>query len=150
MSLLQIKDLHIDLKTRNGELNLVQDINIEIRKGETFGIVGESGCGKSLTANSIMGLLPNPPLNVREGEILFKGKDLLKTTEKEKRSIRGNEISMIFQEPMTALDPLFTIGEQMREAILIHDKSISKEELSKRVIDALKSVGIPRPEKIIS
>lgn len=150
MSLLEIKDLHIDLKTRSGELNLVQDINIEIKKGETFGIVGESGCGKSLTANSIMGLLPNPPLKVKQGEILFKGKNLLEISEKEKRSIRGNEISMIFQEPMTALDPLFTIGEQMKEAILIHDKSIAKNELNKRVVKALKSVGIPRPEKIIN
>lgn len=149
MSLLVIKDLHIDLKTRNGDLNLVQDINLEIRKGETFGIVGESGCGKSLTANSIMGLLPNPPLKVKKGEILFKGKNLLQASEGEKRSIRGNEISMIFQEPMTALDPLFTIGEQIQEAILIHKKSIGKSELLELTVNALKAVGIPRPEKII-
>lgn len=145
---LEIKELHTHFFTDSGEIPAVDGISLSVHKGEVVGIVGESGCGKSVTSLSIMQLVPKPPGKIVSGEINFKGTNLAKVTEKRMKKIRGNEISMIFQEPMTSLNPLFTIGNQMREAILIHQK-MSKKEAHRKAIDMLKLVGIPRAEAVI-
>lgn len=148
-TLLELKDLSIGLKTEKSIYNITDKINLKVNRKQTYGIVGESGCGKSLTAMSIMGLLMSPPLMVTGGEIIFEDKtDLLKLSKLEMQKIRGRDISMIFQEPMTALDPLFTIGEQLSEAVSLH-KQISKKENLELCVDMLKKVGIPRPEGIM-
>lgn len=146
---LTVKDLCIQLKSKNTYYNLIEEITFDVKKGEAFGIVGESGCGKSLTAYSIMGLLSSPNLNIRQGSILFDNKDLLKVHRKQMHKIRGKDIAMIFQEPMTALDPLFTIGDQLIEALEIH-RDLSKNEMKKAAIEILNKVGIPRAETIIN
>jgi peptide/nickel transport system ATP-binding protein len=148
-TLLELKNLHIEVQTDDAAYPVVEDVTIKINKGETFGIVGESGCGKSITSLSIMGLLANPPLKVTKGEIVFEEKqDLLKLSNRQMRKVRGNDISMIFQEPMTALDPLFTIEDQLMEPLRFHRK-LSKKEMTKICIDMLKKVGIPHPEQIM-
>lgn len=149
-ALLELRDLSIGLKTEKNLYNITDNINLSINRKETFGIVGESGCGKSLTALSIMGLLLTPPLMVTNGQIIFDDKqDLLKLTESEMQNIRGKEISMIFQEPMTALDPLFTIGEQIAEAVYLH-RDLNKKETTDLCIEMLRKVGIPRPDEIMN
>ncbi|MBI5892320.1 MAG: ABC transporter ATP-binding protein, partial [Deltaproteobacteria bacterium] len=155
MSLLEIKNLHTSFFTDAGELKAVRGISFKLEKGKTIGIVGESGCGKSVTALSIMRLVPYPGKIVK-GEILYRvkesesqsvrEKDLLKLSDEEMRHIRGNEIGMIFQEPMTSLNPVFTIGEQIREAIILHQNT-GKKDAETKVVDMLKLVGIPSPEK---
>ncbi|WP_249871269.1 ABC transporter ATP-binding protein [Oceanobacillus saliphilus] len=145
---LEIKDLSTHFFTDRGEVPAVEQVSIRVHKGEVVGIVGESGCGKSVTSLSIMQLVPNPPGKIVSGEINFKGENLALATEKRMKKIRGNEISMIFQEPMTSLNPLFTIGNQMIEAIRIHQK-VSKKEAREKSIEMLKIVGIPRAEAII-
>ncbi|MBY7144077.1 ABC transporter ATP-binding protein [Virgibacillus sp. NKC19-3] len=145
---LALRHLHTHFFTDNGEIPAVDGVSINIHKGEVVGIVGESGCGKSVTSLSVMQLIPSPPGKIVDGEINFKGENLVSASESRMKKVRGNEISMIFQEPMTSLDPLFTIGNQMREAIRIHEK-ISKKEARKRSIDMLKLVGIPRPDAVI-
>lgn len=147
-TLLELKDLSIHFFTDSGEIPAVDKVNLQIHKGEIVGVVGESGCGKSVTSLSIMRLIPSPPGKIVGGEINFKGEDLTKAPEKRMKKIRGKEISMIFQEPMTSLNPLFTIGNQMSEAFRLHQK-ISKKEALKRSIDMLKQVGIPRAESIV-
>ena len=117
-------------------------------QGETFAIVGESGCGKSVTSLSILGLIPNPPGKIIAGEILYNGEDLLKKTEKQMRAIRGNEISMIFQEPMTSLNPVFTVGRQISESFKYH-QHLGKKEARDRAIEMLRLVGIPSPDKVV-
>ncbi|TDT57239.1 ABC transporter ATP-binding protein [Fonticella tunisiensis] len=144
--LLQVKNLKTQFKVKGGVVNAVDGVDFEIDRGEVVSIVGESGSGKSVTSLSIMGLIPNPPGKVIDGEILFKGEDLLKKTKKELQNIRGNEISMIFQEPMTSLNPVFTIGKQISEALIKH-KNMSREEALKKSIEMLELVGIPSPEK---
>ncbi|MFW5992279.1 MAG: ABC transporter ATP-binding protein, partial [Halanaerobiaceae bacterium] len=124
----------------------VDGLDFEIYSGETLGIVGESGCGKSVTALSIMGLIESPPGQIVEGEIIFEDRDLTNLSVKQMRKIRGNEISMIFQEPMTSLNPVFTIGDQLAEVFLIH-KKISKKEAKQQSVEMLKKVGIPLPEQ---
>ncbi|WP_340084147.1 ABC transporter ATP-binding protein [Siminovitchia sp. FSL H7-0308] len=146
--ILEINQLHTHFFTDTGEIPAVNGVSLKIHKGEVLGIVGESGCGKSVTSLSIMQLVPNPPGKIVGGEIYFLGENLVKASNKRMRKIRGNEISMIFQEPMTSLDPLFTIGDQIIEAIRIHQK-ISKKEARAKSIQLLKLVGIPRPEQII-
>jgi len=146
--ILEVKGLRTSFFTEEGEVKAVDDVSFSVFKGKTLGIVGESGCGKSVTSLSIMRLIPNPPGRVVGGEILYKGKDLLKLSTDEMRAIRGNEISMIFQEPMTSLNPVFTIGNQICEAILLHQK-VSRKEAREKAIDMLKLVGIPSPEKRI-
>jgi len=147
-TLLEVKNLQITLKTEKNNYNLVEDINLKICHKKSFGLVGESGCGKSITVLALMGLLPNPPLKVTKGQVIYNGKvDLLKLSKEEFRKYRGKEISMIFQEPMTALDPLYTIGEQVTEILKIHEK-MSKKEMYDRSIEMLRKVGIPRPEGI--
>jgi oligopeptide transport system ATP-binding protein len=145
-NILEVKDLHISFHTYAGEVQAVRGINFEVRKGETVGIVGESGCGKSVTAQSIMQLIPKPPVDYKQGQIVFNGQDLLKKKEKEMEKIRGNDIGMIFQDPMTSLNPTMKVGQQIAESLIKHQK-LSRSEAHKRAVDALKLVGIPQPDK---
>ncbi|RFU61067.1 ABC transporter ATP-binding protein [Bacillus sp. V59.32b] len=142
---LEVNDLHVSFATYGGEVKAVRGVSFELYKGETLAIVGESGCGKSVTTQSIMGLIPNPPGKITGGEILFKGKDLTQLKESELRKLRGADISMIFQDPMTALNPTLTVGEQIMEGIMQHEK-ISRAEAKQKTIDMLHLVGIPDPE----
>lgn len=146
MALLEVKNLRTYFFTDDGVSKAVDDVSYSVDPKETLGVVGESGCGKSVTALSIMRLIPDPPGKTVGGEILFEGKDLLKISEEEMRAIRGNKIGMIFQEPMTSLNPVFTVGNQIEESILLHEK-VSKEEAKNRAIEMLKKVGIPAPEQ---
>ena len=144
--ILKINNLKTYFKTDEGVAHAVDGLNLELSPGETLGIVGESGCGKSVTSLSIMRLIPEPPGFFEDGQILFKDEDLLALSEKDMRSIRGNKISMIFQEPMTSLNPVFTIGNQIMEAIELHQE-LTKEEAKCKVIEMLKLVGIPSPKQ---
>lgn len=147
--LVEIKNLKTYFYTEDGVVPAVDGVNFYIKPGETLGVVGESGCGKSVTSLSILRLIQNPPGSILEGsEILFEGVDLLKLSEKEMRKIRGNDISMIFQEPMTSLNPVFRIGDQLEEVLLLH-QGMNKTEARKKSIDMLRLVGIPRPEKVV-
>ena len=145
--LLQIKGLRTYFFIDEGVARAVDDVSLTLREGDTIGIVGESGCGKSVTALSIMRLIPQPPGKIICGEIYFAGReDLTRLTEDEMRKIRGNEISMIFQEPMTFLNPVYRVGFQIAEAIKLH-QGVSKKEAWDRSVEMLKIVGIPSPEK---
>ncbi len=146
--LLDVKNLKTYFYTEDGVVPAVDGVDFHINKGETLGIVGESGCGKSVTSLSILRLVPNPPGKIQDGEIFFEGKDLLKLKESEMRKIRGNKISMIFQEPMTSLNPVFTIGEQIGEVLELHSK-LDDDKIKQKSIELLKTVGIPRAEKVI-
>lgn len=143
--LLEMNHLKSCFFTRKGVVPAVDDVSIQVPKGKIVGIVGESGCGKSMTAKSIMDLLKYPG-RVVEGEILLDGKDLTKLSARERRKVRGEEVSMIFQEPMTSLNPVVKVGKQVREAIMIHQK-ISKTEARARVLEVFRQVGISEPEK---
>ncbi|MCK5022488.1 MAG: ABC transporter ATP-binding protein [Candidatus Pacebacteria bacterium] len=147
--LLRVKDLKTYFFTHDGTVKAVDGINLKVSKGETLGLVGESGCGKSVTALSIMRLIPSPPGKIVGGEIHFEGKNLLELNEKEMRKIRGRKISMIFQEPMTSLDPMFTIGDEIAEVIRLH-QGLKKDEARKKAIESLKTVGMPDPKKRIN
>ena len=142
--LLQIRNLKTHFQTEAGTAKAVDGVNFDIFPGEVVGLVGESGSGKSVTALSIIRLIPDPPGKIVDGSILFKDQDLLKISWDEIRDIRGKEISMIFQEPMTSLNPVFTIGMQVMEAVLAHEK-VSKEEAIRRSVQMLEMVGIPDP-----
>ncbi len=131
--LLETKDLTTYFYTDDGVVRAVEGVDLKIRVGETLGLVGESGCGKSVTSLSIMRLVPWPPGKIVKGEVWFKGEDLLKKTEEEMRRVRGGQISMIFQEPMTSLNPVFTVGFQVMEAILVH-QDVTEEEAKKKAI----------------
>lgn len=144
-SIFQIRGLKTQFFTSKGIVPAVDGVDITVKKGEAVGLVGESGCGKSMTAMSTMQLLKYPG-RVVAGEILLDGENLLEKTKAEMDDIRGNRISMIFQEPMTSLNPVYTIGKQVSEAILIHE-NVSKEEAKQRSIDIFRKVGIPEPEK---
>ena len=144
-NLLTVKDLKTYFFTASGVSKAVDGVNFTLEKGKTMGIVGESGSGKSVTASSIIRLLPKIG-RIVEGEIEFQGKDVLKLNKKELLNYRGKDIAVIFQDPMTSLDPVFKIGNQMVEMICAH-QDISKEEARKTAIEALKKVGIPQPEK---
>lgn len=146
--ILRIKDLKVSFQSGKKLVPAVDGISFELKDGEILGIVGESGSGKSVTSLATMGLIPSPPGKIENGEIIFEGKDLKNISEKEWRKIRGNQISMIFQEPMTSLNPLFTIGNQLMEAIRLHT-DLSKREANVRSIELLKLVGIPRAEGIL-
>ncbi|TYP56127.1 ABC transporter ATP-binding protein [Thermosediminibacter litoriperuensis] len=145
-SLLEVKDLTVKFFTDDGVVTAVDRVSFDIKRGETLGMVGESGCGKSVTSLAIMRLLPSPPARITSGKILFEGEDLLQKSEAEMRRIRGNRISMIFQEPMTSLNPVFTVGRQISEAIMLHQK-LSGKEAVERAVEMLRLVGIPNPEK---
>ncbi|MCT1903063.1 ABC transporter ATP-binding protein [Oceanobacillus sojae] len=144
--MLEIKNLKTYIDTENGTVKAVDDVSFQIKAGETICIVGESGSGKSVLAHSIMQLNPSPPVFHPEGEILFEGKNLLDVSEKELRRVRGNEISMIFQDPMSSLNPVFRVGDQLIEAIRSHEK-VSKKAAKKRALELLTDVGIPDPER---
>ncbi|WP_066305445.1 ABC transporter ATP-binding protein [Bacillus sp. FJAT-29814] len=148
-SILQINDLKVSFQSGKRLLPAVDGISFELKEGEILGIVGESGSGKSVTSLAAMGLIPSPPGKIEKGEIIFEGKNLTHISEKEWRKIRGNQVSMIFQEPMTSLNPLFTIGNQLSEAIRLHT-NLSKREAKVRSIELLKLVGIPRAEGILT
>ncbi|OXM88357.1 ABC transporter ATP-binding protein [Paenibacillus rigui] len=143
--LLELKGLKTTFFTENGPVTVVNGVSFRVSAGETLGVVGESGCGKSVTSESILRLL-NEKTTRYEGEINYKSKNLLSLTEEEMRDIRGNEISMIFQDPMTSLNPVYTIGDQIAESIMIHQK-LKKKEAYAKAIDMLRLTGIPSPEK---
>ena len=146
--LLTLEDLHTYFFTDIGVAKSVDGVTYTVKKGETVGIVGESGCGKSVTALSVMGLIPQPPGKIVRGAIRYKGQDLTKLSPKKMRDLRGKEISMIFQEPMTSLNPVYTVGNQIMEGILVHE-DVSDAEARKRAIEMLRLVGIPLPEQRI-
>lgn len=145
---LEVKKLRTSFFTSEGEVPAVDEISFSVRKGEVIGIVGESGCGKSVTSLSIMKLIPQPPGKIVGGEIRLNGENLVEVNEKRMRQIRGNDVAMIFQEPMTSLNPLFTIGNQLIEAIGLHRK-VSKKEAFQQSVEMLKLVGLPRAEAIM-
>jgi oligopeptide transport system ATP-binding protein len=146
MALLSVKDLKVTFATDDGIVRAVNGLTFDIKPGETMGIVGESGSGKSVTALSIMRLIASPPGRIEAGEIVFKGQDLLKVGEQQMRQIRGNKISMIFQDPMTSLNPVLTIGDQIAETIVLHQHK-SNSEARKRAIEMLELVRIPDASK---
>ncbi len=147
-NLLEVRNLKTFFNTEDGVLKAVNDVSFKVKKGETVCIVGESGCGKSMTAMSIMGLVPKDNGFYDGGEILFEGKDILNSSEDNLRKIRGKDIAMIFQEPMSSLNPTFTVGFQIMEPLILHEK-LSKKEAKNKAIELLKEVGIPRPDKIV-
>jgi oligopeptide/dipeptide ABC transporter ATP-binding protein len=141
--LLEVRDLNIYFKSSSGPVPVVSHLDFEIGESEIFGLAGESGCGKSITALSILGLLPASAF--AEGEIFFRGKDILKLGEESKRRLRGNEVSMVFQEPMTALNPVLTVGSQIAEVLTTH-RGMSRKDAMDRAVELLRSVRIPSPE----
>ncbi|MEW5817565.1 MAG: ABC transporter ATP-binding protein [Spirochaetota bacterium] len=147
-TLLEVGNLKTYFYTAEGTSRSVDGMDLSVKWGETLGVIGESGCGKSVTALSIMQLVDSPPGKIVAGEIFFEGKDLLKKTPAEMRKIRGNDISMIFQEPMTSLNPVYTIGNQIVETIVFH-QNLNKTEAKKNAVEMLKLVGIPSPERRI-
>ncbi|GAB4117063.1 MAG: ABC transporter ATP-binding protein [Candidatus Caldatribacteriota bacterium] len=147
-TLLEIKNLKTHFFTHEGIVKAVDGVSLKVDRGKTLGIVGESGSGKSVTALSILRLIPQPPGKIIGGEIYFEGQDLLKLDNKEIRKIRGKKISMIFQEPMTSLDPVFTIGHEIIETIQLH-QGLNKKEAKEKALEILKIVGIPDVEKRI-
>src|SRR5690606_20136893 len=144
--LLEVRNLRTQFFTQDGVVKAVDDVSFHIMPGETLGVVGESGCGKSITAMSIMRLIPSPPGKIVSGEILFEGEDILKMSDEEVRSIRGNKIAMIFQDPMTSLNPVLTINRQISEALELH-LGMSRSQARQRSIELLKMVGIPNAEE---
>ena len=147
-NLLEVRDLKVSFQTFFGEVEAVRGISYNLEKGKTLAIVGESGCGKSVSANAIMQLLPKPPVLYKGGEIVFKGENLLEKSEKEMTNIRGNEISMVFQDPMTSLNPTMKVGKQIVEGLKRH-KKISNSEARQIAIEMLKKVSVPQAEKRI-
>lgn len=144
-NIIEVRNLAVEFKTEDGLVKAVKDISFAIPKGKTVGLVGESGSGKSITSLAIMQLIGNPG-KITQGEILFEGQDLLKCSEKKMRSIRGARISMIFQEPMTSLNPVLTVADQITETLMLH-QGLSKPQALEKALDLLKQVGIPRPEE---
>ncbi|MDC4206391.1 MAG: ABC transporter ATP-binding protein [Candidatus Manganitrophus sp.] len=144
--ILQVQQLKTHFYLMEGVVPAVEEVSFDLHRGETLGLVGESGSGKSVTALSILRLVPDPPGKIVGGRILFEGKDLLALPEKEMRKIRGNRISMIFQEPMTSLNPVLTIGEQIAEGIVLHE-NVGKKEAMNQSIEMLRKVEIPAPER---
>jgi len=144
--LLEVKNLYVEFRTFDGITKAVNGIDFTVDKGEILGIVGESGCGKSVCTHAILQLIPMPPGVVTQGEIIFEGKNLLAMNEEVINQIRGNDIGMIFQEPMTSLNPVFTVEDQIVETVKLHMPEISKNKRKEKAIEVLKMVGIPSPE----
>jgi len=147
MALLEVRDLRTSFRTDDGLVKAVEGVNFSVERGKTLGIVGESGCGKSVTCLTIMGL-NNPRNTISSGEALFKGENLLAMSRNQLRDLRGNDIAMIFQDPMTSLNPVHSIGKQLVEAVLLH-RDVSKKEARLRALELLKAVGIPRADRRI-
>ncbi|MBC2425511.1 ABC transporter ATP-binding protein, partial [Clostridium beijerinckii] len=148
--LLEVKDLKVSFHTYAGEVQSVRGVSFDLDKGETLAIVGESGCGKTITSKSIMRLIPMPPGEIKkESQILFEGKDILKMSDKELRQLRGESISMIFQDPMTSLNPTMNIGNQIAESLIIH-RGMNKKEALEEAVKMLKLVNIPNAEKRVN
>ncbi len=145
-TILQVKNLKTYFYTEEGVVPAVDGLDFTLNDGETLAIVGESGCGKSVTSLSILRLIKNPPGKIIDGEILYRGEDLCKASEKRMRQVRGDEISMIFQEPMTSLNPVFTVGHQIMESLIYH-QNYTKAKARERAVEMLRLVGIPDPEK---
>ncbi len=143
--LIEVKNLEVQFEIRGATLKAVDDVSFTIAPGETLGLVGESGCGKSVTASAIMRLVPQPPGKIADGQIIFEGTDLLTLSEKQMRDIRGNRISMIFQEPMTSLNPVYTVGDQVAEVIQLH-QGLKRRAAMGKVVDLFGQVGISDPE----
>ena len=143
--LLDVRGLVTEFHSSEGVFKAVDGVSFSVSRGETLGIVGESGCGKSVTSLSVMGLIPRPPGKIPAGEIVFEGRDLLTLSARQMRDVRGNDISMIFQEPMTSLNPVYTVGQQIMEGILLHE-DISEADARARAIEMLRLVRIPSPE----
>src|SRR4051812_37112921 len=144
MTLLSVTNLTTTFRTGSGEAAAIEDVSFSLDEGEILGIVGESGSGKSVTALTIMGLLPSPPARVASGSVLFENQDLLRLSDTAMRRIRGPGMAMVFQEPMTSLNPVFTIGEQVMETIGAHER-LSQRALFTRAVEMLEKVGIPSP-----
>ena len=140
--ILDVKNLQVDFHVGKNTMTAIKNVNFQVAKGKTLGIVGESGCGKSVTANSIMRLFPKTVGEIADGSIIYEGRDIVKMTDSEIREIRGNRISMIFQDPMTALNPVYKIGEQLMEILFAH-QNISKKDAFERCVNMLEKVGIP-------
>lgn len=147
--ILEVNDLHVSFHTYAGEVKAVRGVNFHVNRGEAVAIVGESGCGKSVTAQSLMKLIPMPPGKIKQGQILFNGQDLVKKSNKEMEAIRGKEIGMIFQDPMTSLNPTMTVGTQIMEGLVKH-QGMSSAAARERAIELLTLVGIPQPERRIT
>lgn len=146
--ILSVKDLVVQFKNDEGTVTAVNNVSFDVFEGKTLGIVGESGSGKSVSVLSILQLLPTPPAIIANGEINYNGKDILQYDQEDMRKIRGKEISMIFQEPMTSLNPVFTVGDQIKEVFELHgEKSLTKNDIHDKSIEMLKLVGIPAPER---
>ena len=144
--ILEVKNLYVSFDTYAGEVQAIRDLSFDVSRGETLAIVGESGAGKSVTVQTVMKLIPMPPGRIKSGEILFKNQDIVKADEKTMRSLRGGKIGMIFQDPMTSLNPTMKIGKQIMEVITLH-KKVSKPEARKKAVEMLRKVGIPKPEE---
>ena len=147
--LLEIKDLSVSFYTEAGRVSAVEGVSFSLKPNETLGIVGESGCGKSVTSLSMLRLIPQPPGRIESGSALFNGRDLLAMREKDILEVRGNEISMIFQEPMTSLNPVFTVGYQIGEVLRLH-RGMAPEKARQEAIGQLRSVGVPNPEQVVN
>lgn len=145
MSLLSVKNLTVEFTTPEGVVRAVNNVSFDVPLGKTVGLVGESGSGKSVTSLAVMGLIPNPPGKITGGQILFEGKDLVTASESEMRKLRGNDIAMIFQEPMTSLNPVFKVGDQISEVLMLH-MNMNKSEAWSRTVELLTDVGLPTPE----
>lgn len=144
---LEVKDLVVGFATDDGYIQVLDHVGFKVEPGQTLGIVGESGCGKSVTSLAVMRLLPQPHSHIESGNVLFDGKNLLSETAEAMQDIRGRRISMIFQEPMTALNPVHRVGQQLAEVFRLHFHDMQSAEIEKAVLDILKQVGIPEPEK---
>jgi len=145
--LLSIKDLVVEFDTDDGVVHAVDGVSYEVFPGETLGVVGESGSGKSVTVMSILGLIPQPPGRIENGSATFKGEDLLRASKEDLRRIRGREIAMVFQDPMTSLNPVFTVGDQLEEAVKVHDPKVGDEAARNKAIELLELVGVPNPQR---
>jgi oligopeptide/dipeptide ABC transporter ATP-binding protein len=147
-NLLTVDSLSVSFYTEAGRVSAVENVGFELKENETLGIVGESGCGKSVTSMSMLGLIPMPPGRIESGSAVFDGRDLIAMNAEQRRRVRGNEISMIFQEPMTSLNPVFTVGRQLGEVFTLH-RGVSKRDAHAASVEQLRAVGIPNPEHIV-
>ncbi|TMH08016.1 MAG: ABC transporter ATP-binding protein [Betaproteobacteria bacterium] len=145
-ALLKVENLQVEFRTRRGTALVLNGVDFEVKPGETLCVVGESGCGKSMTALALLRLIPSPPGRIRAGRVLFRGEDLVQASEARMGEVRGNRISMIFQEPMTSLNPVYTVGDQIGESLRVH-AGLDRRAARERAIEMLRQVGIPAPER---